>query len=310
MILLYILSLLAVLILFVPSNIIPAVVKWPGCFLLIFFIVFLFNLAKKDTKYITKDTKKKIVDHGLFNPLLIYVSALLYIFAFTLISTQLKFYNVTDYIAQFPMILDVFSANIINNVLMGLILIIVSILIYFFRYLFKTVANDSTLKGRSFLYIGLTIIIVLIGFINIFSFSDFKLYEYLETGYNWIIFFAPILLILFIDFIAIIIRCSMRKKKARKQLEESNEENSVENSEEAEETVEETEEIAEETVEESIDESSIEEVEENIEVTSSKLSKRKQKIVAKVRKKTEKKLAKKEAKIDKKIQKIKDKLEK
>ena len=101
MILLYLLSLIATLILFVPSNLVPAIVKWPTSFLVVFLVVFIFNILKKDTIYLTKDTKKKIVDRGLYNPILLYVSALLYVFGFTLISAQLKFYHVTNYIDEF-----------------------------------------------------------------------------------------------------------------------------------------------------------------------------------------------------------------
>ena len=213
MILLYLLSLVAILVLFVPSNIIPAIIKWPSSFIIVFLIVFIFNLCKRDTIYLVKDSKKKIVNRGLFNPLLVYVSAVLYIFGFILISAQLDFYHVTDYISQFNDIIEVFSASTVNNVLMGLILVFVSILIYYLRYLFKANANDSTLRGRAFLYTGFSIILILIGFINIYSFSDFLLCEYLKTNLNWVVFLGLIGLVLLIDFIGLLIRIRRRKKR-------------------------------------------------------------------------------------------------
>lgn len=213
MILLYLLSLIAVLVLFVPTSLIPAIVKWPSSFLIVFLVVFIYNCCKKDTVYLVKESKKKIINRGLFNPLLLYFSAVLYIFGFTLISSQLAFYNVTDYIKEFNSIIDVFNASNVNNVLMGLILIVMSILVYYFRYLFKANAENSSLRGRAFIYIGISLISILIGFINIISFNEFILADYLKTGYNWIIFLGLIVIVLFVDLIAFLIRVHLRKKR-------------------------------------------------------------------------------------------------
>lgn len=218
MILLYLLSLLAVLVLFVPESIIPVYVKWPSSFLVVIIVVFLFNVCKKDTIYLVKDSRKKLINRGLFNPLLLYVSAILYIFGFTLLSAQLKFYNVLDYINEFNGIIDVFNASSVNNVLMGAILVVVSILIYYLRYLFKANAEGSSLRGRAFLYVCFSVILILIGLINIFSFNDFVLADYLKTGYNWIIFLGLIGLVLYTDFKAFLIRRHLRKKRYIKSL--------------------------------------------------------------------------------------------
>ena len=213
MILLYLLSLVAVLALFVPASIMPVYIKWPCTFGVVFLVVFIFNLLKKDTIYLVKDSKKEIVNKGLFNPLLLYVSASLYIFGFTLISTQLKFYNVTDYIGEFKLIKEVFAASSVNNVLMGLILVVLSILVYYIRYLFKSNAECSTLRSRAVVYIGFTTILVFIGLINALSFSDFFLVDYLKTNLNLLVFLGVIGLVLFIDLIGLLIRLHLRKKK-------------------------------------------------------------------------------------------------
>ena len=53
-------------------------------------IVFIFNLIKKDSIYVTHDTKKRLHDYGLFNPLIMYLSASTYVLGFTLIASHLK----------------------------------------------------------------------------------------------------------------------------------------------------------------------------------------------------------------------------
>lgn len=218
MILLYLLSLVAILLLFVPVAYIPTYIKWPSSFLVVFIVVFIFNVCKKDTIYLVKDSKKKIVNRGLFNPLLLYVSAVLYIFGFTLLSAQLKFYNVCDYIKDFNGIIEVFYASSVNNVLMGSILVVVSILIYYLRYLFKANAEGSSLRGRAFLYVGFSVILILVGLINILSFNNFNLADYLKTGYNWVFFLGLIGLVLYTDFKAFLIRRHLAKKRLIKSL--------------------------------------------------------------------------------------------
>ena len=213
MILLYLLSLVTVLVLFVPVSIIPVYIKWPCTFAVVFLIVFLFNVLKKDTIYLVKDSKKKIINRGLFNPLLLYVSASLYIFGFVLISTQLKYYNVTDYIGEFDLVKEVFATNSVNNILMGLLLVSLSILMYYLRYLFKSNAESSTLRSRAVVYLCFTTILVLIGLINSLSFSNFILADYLKTNLNYAIFFGLIGLVLLIDFVGLLIRISLRRRR-------------------------------------------------------------------------------------------------
>ena len=181
--------------------------------------------------------------------------------------------------------------------------------------MFNSNASNSSLRFRSFLYIGFSLIVVLVSFINIHSFADFKLYEYLQNKLNWVVFFTPILLVLLIDLICIIVRCHKKNKTAKKDLEENadtslNEELIVE-----EKVKEESDTNLEfEKINKKQQEEINKEVEESLEKespmdNSKKLSPRKEKIVAMARAKSEKKLAKKEAKINKKVQKIKEKIE-
>lgn len=324
MIFLYIISLLCVLALFVPSMYLPEIVKWPVCLVVILFITFLFNLPKKDTRYITNDTKRKIVNHGLFNPLILYVSASLFVLGFVIIVDYLLANNITDIIGQFNEIMAIFEVSIMNNVLHGLILIVISILIYFLRYSFKNNASNTGLKLRSFWYINLTIIALLIGLFKFLQFSDIVLLDYLVNGYNGYIFLGIVGLVLLIDFIGLLIRVGKAKKALKKQRLAELEQNSVVEVEESVVTpvLEETPVVEEApVVEDPI--STVEEVYDNsndpwspenaVMVTTTdkpkkkktgELSDRQKRKVEKIRAKEEKKLAKEEAKIKRQMEKI------
>jgi hypothetical protein len=346
MILLYIISLLAILVLFAPSQYIPSYITWPVSFLIVILVVFLFNLCKKDTKYLTKDTKKNIVNRGLYNPLILYVSASLYIFGFTLICAELSYYNVLDFVKEFNVIIkDVFGANHINNVLNGLILILIATLMYFLRYAFKDSAGSSGIKLRSFWYISLSIISIFIGLINSISFKEFDLYKYLLNGYNLYFFLGLLGLILLIDFICFLSRRGKEKRIARKEAKLAKKEQEKLEKQEALKNKDKIEyqkrnKKQQQEIEKEIEDSLIKDVKQSKkdlkkdkksfkkevkldkkqEKKEAKLAKkqakkdkkktlspRKQKLVNKLRAKMEKKLAKKEAKIKNKIAKIEEK---
>ena len=215
MILLYIIGILCSLVLFAPS-IVPAYVKWPIALLVALFIVFLFNLPKKDTIYASHENKKKIINHGLFNPLIMYLAASIYILGFTLIINHLQTLNITDFVAEFDKIIAAFEPNMSNNLFSGLIFVFLSIVIYYIRNGFKNNASESGLVFRSFWYIVFTLICLMIGIFNYDSFREFDIYAYLATGYNLYIYFGVVLLAILIDLLAKLIVHSHRRRKAKK----------------------------------------------------------------------------------------------
>ena len=183
MIILYLIAILCSLVLFAPS-IIPSFVKWPVALLVVLVIVFIFNLTKKDSIYVTHDTKKRLHDYGLFNPLIMYLSASTYVLGFTLIASHLKENNVNDIIGGFNDVIGLIKPEFDNALFWGLILVVASVVIYYIRNGFKNHASDSSLKFRSFWYIILTAVSLLLGVFSLVKYSAFDLYEYLANGYN------------------------------------------------------------------------------------------------------------------------------
>ena len=88
-------GILCAMVMFAPS-IVPTFVKWPVGLLVVLLVVFFFNLPKKDTIYTTHNSKKNLHNYGLFNPILLYLSAVCYVLGFSAIFTTLKTYNFVD----------------------------------------------------------------------------------------------------------------------------------------------------------------------------------------------------------------------
>ena len=216
MILLYIIGILCSLVLFAPISLIPNYVKWPISLLVVLFIIFLFNLPKKDTVYSTHHTKKKIYDFGLFNPLIMYLSASCYVLGFSLIFTGLNEFGLTDIIANISSIPSLISFNPFNGFTLGLIFIVTAILFYVLRNGFRSSASESGIKIRSFWYIVLTLSSLGVGVYYFLSFYSFDVYQYLSTGLNMLIYFGIAGIVVLIDLLCIIIAASSRKKKAKK----------------------------------------------------------------------------------------------
>lgn len=215
MILLYLIGIFCSLVLFAPS-IVPGFVKWPIALLVVLVVVFFFNVCKKDTIYITHDTKKKLHNYGLFNPLIMYVAASIYLLGFTLIITNLQQNNINDIVAQFSDIINLVKPDFSNSLFCGLIFVVSSFLIYFIRNSFKNNASESSLKFRAFWYVLLTLIALLVGVFNLDSFANFDLYAYLENGYNIYVFFGLAGLVILIDLLVKLIVFSVRRSKAKK----------------------------------------------------------------------------------------------
>ncbi len=220
MIILYLIGILCSLVLFAPS-IVPNFIKWPVALLVVLVIVFFFNLTKKDSIYVTHDTKKKLQNHGLFNPLIMYVSASSYVLGFTLISSHLKENNVTNFIEQFNDIVGLVKPEINNALFCGLILVIASIIIFYIRNGFKNSASESSLRFRAVWYTIFTVVSLLIGVFSLHSYANFDLYGYLATGYNLYIYLGLASLAVIIDLLVKLIIVSVRRSKQKK-LENAN----------------------------------------------------------------------------------------
>ena len=228
---LYLIAVLCSAVLFAPS-IVPAYVKWPLALVGVLFIIFLFNLSKKDTKYTTNDTKRKIVNYGLMNPLIIYLAASTYILGFSLIITHLSQFYITDMIKDFNAVIETFQLGLFNNFTYGLIFIVLSIFIFYIRNSFKNNVGDSSLRFRSFWYIFLTIIAVLVGIFSFEYYATLDLYSFVSYGLNLVAFAGIVGLVLLIEFSIKLIKVCKRRKKAKKalkaenaQLQQINEEN-------------------------------------------------------------------------------------
>ena len=218
MILLYIIGILCSLVLFAPS-IVPAYVKWPIAMLVVLLIVFFFNLPKKDTIYTTHDNKKKLHDYGLFNPLLLYLSAICYILGFSSIFTALVGHEAVDIVANLSKIFSFASADLNYSLLFGLIFIVLAIFFYYIRHAYRKSSSSSSLKTRAFGYIILTLAALGAGVYNILNFYSYDIYQDLFVGYNLYIFYGIVAVVLLIDLIAAIICTSSRRKREKLECE-------------------------------------------------------------------------------------------
>ena len=216
MILLYIIGILCALVMFAPS-VVPVFVKWPVAMLVTLLIVFFFNLPKKDTVYTTYKTKKNLHNYGLFNPLLLYLSAICYVIGFSQIFTTLKTYNSVDMVANISQVFSLISTNFDYSLLMGLIFIILAIFFYYVRHAYRSSASNSSLKTRAFGYVILTLAALGAGVFFLMNFYTYDIYEDLFVGFNIFIYFGIVALVLLIDSICAI--CSASKRKKREDLE-------------------------------------------------------------------------------------------
>ena len=215
MIILYLIAILCSLVLFAPS-IIPSFVKWPVALLVVLVVVFIFNLTKKDSIYVTHDTKKRLHDYGLFNPLIMYLSASTYVLGFTLIASHLKENNVNDIIGGFNDVIGLIKPEFDNALFWGLILVVASVVIYYIRNGFKNNASDSSLKFRSFWYIVLTAVSLLLGVFSLVKYSAFDLYEYLANGYNLYLYLGIAGFVVLIELLIKLIKVCAKRSKAKK----------------------------------------------------------------------------------------------
>lgn len=187
MILLYLISILCSLVLFAP-DMVPMIVKWPVAVSVVLLVVFFFNLKKKDTIYTTHPCGKKLHAFGLFNPLILFLSASLYVLGFSLIITHLQGLYITDFIKEFKYIVKSFEFSLSNGLFCGLVFVLLSVIVYFIRNGFKNNASESSLKFRSFWYVVLTAIILLVGIFTIDSYGNLDIYDYLLEAYNLYIY--------------------------------------------------------------------------------------------------------------------------
>lgn len=211
---LYLIGILCSASLFAPS-IVPAVVKWPVAFLGVIMIVFFFNLAKKDTKYSTKDTKRRIIDYGLINPLIIYIASMSYVLGFYLIVNHLQQFNITDIIGGFGEIFETFSSGLFNGFLFGSIFVLLAIMIFLIRNNFRKYIGSSSLRFRSFWILFLSIISILVGIFSFELFYTYDIYEFLLLELNIIPFAGIAGLIILIEFTFKLIRAIRRSKKRK-----------------------------------------------------------------------------------------------
>ena len=210
---LYILALLGSVTLFLP-DFLPSFVKWPVALLVVLLVVFIFNLPKKDSNYTTHETTKKIQNYGLFNPLIIYTAASIYVLGFTIIFSYLAQFELTN-LVNVTEVFSHFEFNLENGLFCGLIFLVSAMLIYFIRNSFKNNACESSLKFRGFWYILLTLIVVIIGVFSFDSYSNFNLYDYLLVDYNIYVFFGLLALIIAIDITGKVIVHEYKVKKAK-----------------------------------------------------------------------------------------------
>ena len=219
MIILYIIGILFSVAVFAPNNIIPFFVKWPVALIGVLLIVFFFNLPKKDTIYTTHDNKKRLYDFGLFNPLLMYLSANCYILGFNMILTFLIGKGMTDIIANISNIPSLITFDFKNNLFLGLILVVVAILLYAFRNAFRKNASKTSLICRSAWYVALTLFALGLGVYSYLGYQAFNIYDYLTVGYNLYVYFGLVALVILIDVICLIIEAVSRSKKAKLEAE-------------------------------------------------------------------------------------------
>lgn len=290
MLLLYLIGILCSVVLFAPS-IVPSYIKWPVALLVALLIVFIFNLPKKDTIYATHDNKKKVLNYGLFNPLIMYLAASIYILGFTLIFTHLNTIGINDIVLEFPKIIESFSFDLKNYLFCGFIFVVLAAVIYFIRNGFKNNASESSLKFRSFWYVVFTVICLLIGVFNFDSFYTFDIYDHILSGYNVYVYFGLLGLIILIDLLGKLISHRKKVRRERRALEA-------------------------ETTPEPIPSETLVEEESVNEVVEPQLSKKEQRrlekrerIIAKEKARMERKIAKEQAKIDKALAKIKEEVE-
>lgn len=217
MILLYIISILCSLVLFAPNAYVPLLIKWPAALSLVLLVVFFFNLKKKDTIYTTHENEKKIYNYGLFNPLILFFAASLYILGFSLIITSLSELLIFDFVKDYQLILDSLEVNLSNSLFCGLVFVLLSVIIYFTRNGFKNNASESSLKFRSFWYVVLTTITILVGIFTIDSYGNLDIYGYLKTGYNLYIYFGLIGFFVLFESIIKLICCRRRKRRRIKE---------------------------------------------------------------------------------------------
>lgn len=224
MILLYIIGILCSLVLFAPS-VVPAYVKWPIALLVALVVVFLFNLPKKDTVYASHSNKKKIINYGLFNPLIMYLAASIYVLGFTLVINHLQTLDIQEFIGEFDKIIGSFEFSLSNNLFSGLVFILLSIIIFYIRNGFRNNASESGIVFRSFWYIVFTVICLMIGIFNFDTFREFDIYAYLTagSGLNLYIYLGLLGLVVVIDLFAKLISYSHKKKKEKKEAEVNNE---------------------------------------------------------------------------------------
>ena len=270
MIILYIIGILCSLLLFAP-NIIPFFVKWPVALVGVLLIVFFFNLIKKDTIYTTHKNKKRLYDFGLYNPLIMYISASSYILGFNMIFTFLAEKEVSDIVSNISTIPSLLTFDLSNKLFIGLIFVVAGILFYLLRNAFRNGASKSSLKTRTFWYVILTLLALGCGIYSFMNFQTFDVYEHLRIGNNMYIYFGIAGLFVLVDLVCLIIGCA--KRRNRKKLEA---------------------EIIAAGGQNGCEPITRKQIKEN----------KKSKIAAKERLRLEKKLAKKEAKINKKLAKI------
>ena len=308
MILFYIIGILCSLVLFAPATYVPAYVKWPIALLVALLVVFVFNLVKKDTH----NNKKRVIDCGLFNPLIMYLAASIYVLGFTLIINHLQALDIKEFVSEFDKIFASLEYSLSNNLFSGLLFVVLAIIIYLIRNGFRKNANETGIGFRSFWYIAFTLIALLIGIFNFDTFREFDIYAYLTagTGYNLYIYLGLAGLVVFLDLIFNIIGACCSKKKAKKEEAKSSEivveDASAENNEvESENVV-----LTKKEVKKAKKAEKCAKKQAKRDAKKAKKDAKRAKVIAKERKRIEKKLAKKEAKIDKKISKVEKKMAK
>ena len=155
MILLYLIGILCSVALFAPAAYIPFYIKWPVALAVVLLIIFFFNLPKKDSIYTTHHNKKKLYNFGLYNPLVMYLAASCYVLGFNFIIPAILVNESVDIVAEIGNIISAISFNPLNNLTIGLILVVVGMLIYWFRNAFRSNAMWVPEKQKVF-YTGVT----------------------------------------------------------------------------------------------------------------------------------------------------------
>ena len=216
MILLYLIGILCSVALFAPAAYIPFYIKWPVALAVVLLIIFFFNLPKKDSIYTTHHNKKKLYNFGLYNPLVMYFAASFYVLGFNFIIPAILVNESVDIVAEIGNIISAISFNPLNNLTIGLILVVVGMLIYWFRNAFRSNASKSSLKLRAFWYVVLTVLSLVVGIYNFITFNTFDIYQYLSTGFNFYIYVGLAGAAILIDLICLLIACGVRASKVKK----------------------------------------------------------------------------------------------